>query len=74
MVIYLVGCIIALGFYIGIYWADGELERKIRKSISGEPLGVMLAFTLIVTMGSWVSIVSMIANKAYHADTKNWNT
>ena len=75
MTIYFIGCIIALGFHIGIYWPDREFHRQCRETANSSEGAVMLAIvaSLMVTVLSWVSIVAMIANVAYQRDKKNWN-
>lgn len=72
MTIYFVGCLIAFGFFIGTYWPDDEFWERCRNSDNLAHL-MAVTVTLLVTLFSWVSVVAMIANKAYHADKKNWN-
>jgi hypothetical protein len=73
--IYLVGCIIALGFHIGIYWPDEEFHRQCRGAAHSSEGGLLLAIvvSMLTTVLSWVSIVAMITNVAYQRDKKNWN-
>jgi len=76
MCIYMIGCLIAIGFFVGIYWSDGRLGKASRNLGSGgenETFMAALLISVLVMLCSWLSVIAMIANTAYEVEKKNWN-
>ncbi len=60
MLIYLVGCLLA--------------TEEFRAEFEGQDhLWWTLILTFVASVGSWMSVVAMITNKAYERDKKDWN-
>ena len=72
MYTYLTGVIIALGFYIGVYWPRDSVKMHLQSSDTGE-MCAMLVISVLISMTSWIGVVAMIVNTAYELDKKNWN-